>query len=256
MSQAPGLEFDARQSGTVSDDGLHAVSPISRVFNQKTQYMDSANIPPQGQPQQKRIFGFRRAVFWFSIVTALALALAIVAAAVGGSLAVKRADQLQQAQAKLASCAPQPETNTTLPNPSPVSPTRSVNPSTFTAYVPQASGTLSANSDNSSCIPVPFSNCGLLGPTWTAVSYYNVQFNISCNTTFHGGDLIFLQVYQFEDCINACASYNQLILAHPGSNCSAVSFSADSSENCALKDSTANVPSDNNQVDSAILIPS
>jgi hypothetical protein len=103
MSQIPGLEFDARQSGIVSDDGLHAVSPMSRGLDEKkTQYMDSANIFPQGQPQERRIFGFRRAVFWLSIATALALALAIVAAAVGGSLAVKRAhnlDQLQQAQA-------------------------------------------------------------------------------------------------------------------------------------------------------------
>ena len=103
MAQYAGLEFDARRSGVVSDDGLHEVSPLSKGFDEKkSPYMDSTNALPQDRPQEKRICGFRRATFWLSITTALALALAIVAAAVGGYLAVKRGhslDQLQQAEA-------------------------------------------------------------------------------------------------------------------------------------------------------------
>lgn len=91
MAQYAGLEFDARRSGVVSDDGLHEVSPLSKGFDEKkSPYMDSTNALPQDRPQEKRICGFRRATFWLSITTALALALAIVAAAVGGYLAVKR----------------------------------------------------------------------------------------------------------------------------------------------------------------------
>ena len=49
-------------------------------------------------PQERKIFGFRKATFWLSIATAIALAFAIVAAAVGGSLAAKRSHELNQLQ--------------------------------------------------------------------------------------------------------------------------------------------------------------
>ena len=160
---------------------------------------------------------------------------------------------------KLASCVPQPENNTTLPNPTSSSQTCSANPAgTMTTSGPQASGTLIGSSD---CTAIPTSDCPLLASPWTAVLVNNVQFNISCGIVFHGGDLLTFQVYQFEDCINACAGYNTFDNAHKDSNCSAVSYApyytgAGELGNCALKDATANVPTNDTLIDSAVLLPS
>ena len=52
--------------------------------------------------QERKIFGFRKATFWLSIATAIALAFAIVAAAVGGCLAAKRSHELNQLQQQRA----------------------------------------------------------------------------------------------------------------------------------------------------------
>ncbi len=62
--------------------------------------------------------------------------------------------------------------------------------------------------------------------------------------------------YQFEDCINACATYNTFITAHPNSNCSKVTYGETGEPaNCFLKDATAQESSEPG-ADSAVLLQS
>ena len=126
---------------------------------------------------------------------------------------------------------------------------------TITSSSPQATGSIVPESNNS-CACTPASDCASLDPTWTSL-INNIQFDILCDTHYTGGDIAYFMAYQFEDCINACAQYNTLITAHPGSNCSAVSYGASVAEpeNCALKDATAHESSEAG-IDSAVLLQS
>ena len=59
---------------------------------------------------------------------------------------------------------------------------------------------------NSTC--APSTDCSSLSSPYTAIN--NALFNIQCQTDYilpHTG-LLSIYVYQFEDCINACATYN------------------------------------------------
>ncbi len=144
---------------------------------------------------------------------------------------------------KLADCSP--ELNSTSPQTSSAPHTSSASTQacasgTITTSSPQATGSLSPESNNS-CACAPASDCASLDPTWTSALVNNLQFNVSCNTHYSGGDIASFMAYQFEDCINACALYNTYITAHPNSECSAVTYvgSNEDPPNCYLKDATA-----------------
>ena len=103
-AQGAGLEVDTLRSpvsphdGLLSfasdytEDGLHSVANDEK----KHPHWTPPNDLTVHEPMEKRIFGFRKATFWLSVATAIALAFAIGAAAAGGTLAAKRSHELNQ----------------------------------------------------------------------------------------------------------------------------------------------------------------
>lgn len=285
-AQGAGLEVDTLRSPVSPQDGLLSIASdytedgLHSVVNddKRQPHWTPPNDLTAHEPREKEIFGFRKATFWLSVATAIALAFAIVAAAVGGSLAVRRShelDQLQQARvyalnslthanngviadyilfSKLADCSPGLNSTSAQNSSSSI---QTCATGTITTSSPQATGSIVPQSNNNSCACTPMSDCASLDPTWASVLVNNVQFNISCDTHYAGGDIASFMAYQFEDCINACALYNTYITAHPDSSCSKVSYAAGQSapDNCALKDATAQESSEQG-VDSAVLLQS
>ena len=103
--QDAGLEVDTVRSPVSPRDGLLSsasdytdgrLHSVATDDNKQPYWMTPDGVAHG--PQERRIFGFRKATFWLSIATAIALAFAIVAAAVGGSLAAKRSHELKQLQ--------------------------------------------------------------------------------------------------------------------------------------------------------------
>lgn len=105
-AQGDGLEVDTLRSPVSPHDGLLSIASDytedglhSIINNDKTQpHWTPPDDLTTHDPQEKKIFGFRKATFWLSTATAITLAFAIVAAAVGGSLAAKRSHELNQLQ--------------------------------------------------------------------------------------------------------------------------------------------------------------
>ena len=99
---------------------------------------------------------------------------------------------------------------------------------TYTAAIPGSftnSPSIPSNSVsilNTTC--PPSTNCSALASPYTA--FTNVQFNIQCETDYYSPVSLLLAVYvfQFEDCINACATYNEAI-NHANSTCYSASYS-------------------------------
>ena len=154
-----------------------------------------------------------------------------------------------------------PELNSTSLSASSAPPTSSASTQacsagTIITSLPQATGSPNSESNNS-CACTPASDCASLGSTWASELVSNIQFNISCNTHYSGGDIAGFMAYQFEDCMNACATYNTYITAHSSSNCTAVTYGAtiEPPANCFLKDSTATESSEEG-ADSAVLLQS
>ena len=103
--QNAGLEVDTVRSPVSPRDGLLSNASDYTDGQLHSIVTDDKKQPywmtPDGvirEPQEKKIFGFRKATFWLSIATAIALAFAIIAAAVGGSLAAKKSHELNQLQ--------------------------------------------------------------------------------------------------------------------------------------------------------------
>ena len=71
----------------------------------------------------------------------------------------------------------------------------------------------------------PSTDCSALSSPYTA--FTNAQFDIQCKTEYPTPSKLLLAVYvfQFEDCINACASYNEGI-NHANSTCYCASYDA------------------------------
>ena len=105
-AQEADLEVDTLRSPVSARDGLlssasdYTESGLHSVINddKKQPHWTTQNDLTTDETQEKKIFGFRKATFWLSIATAIALAFAIVAAAVGGSLAARRSHELSQLQ--------------------------------------------------------------------------------------------------------------------------------------------------------------
>ena len=103
-AQGAGLEVDTLRSPVSPQDGLLSIASdytedgLHSVINEdkKQPHWTPLNDLTAHEPQERRILGFRKATFWLSVATAIALALAMVAAAVGGSLAAKRSHELDQ----------------------------------------------------------------------------------------------------------------------------------------------------------------
>lgn len=84
---------------------------------------------------------------------------------------------------------------------------------TYTAAIPGSftdSPSIPSNSVailHSTC--PPSSNCSALSSPYTAFTH--AQFDIQCGTDYYSPSRLLLAVYvfQFVDCINACASYNK-----------------------------------------------
>ena len=95
---------------------------------------------------------------------------------------------------------------------------------------------------------IPTSDCASLASPYTppksilSLPTSNDSFNIHCDTDYIDAsvDFMTLLAFTFEDCIVACASYNQRNpTLHPNSTCYGVSFDVDVRENegpnCFLK---------------------
>ena len=124
-----------------------------------------------------------------------------------------------------------------------------------------ATGQNSTSSTNSTCTAA--TDCSTLSSTYTAFS--DTQFEIHCNTdyTSTAKNLLAVYVIQFEDCINACASYN-MGSDHPNSSCLIVSYNLGiprgtvlhQDGNCFLK-GRAGIPAVTNEnTSSAVLVTS
>lgn len=75
---------------------------------------------------------------------------------------------------------------------------------------------------NTSC--PPSTDCSALSSPYTAIT--KAKFNVQCQTDYHPPHTLLFAVYvfQFEDCINACASYNKGINSG-NSTCYSASYS-------------------------------
>ena len=84
-----------------------------------------------------------------------------------------------------------------------------------------------------------------------------MQFSLQCGVSLSGGDMMVIFVYRFEDCLNACSSYNILgPKLQLSSNCTSVSFWAKfgGEGNCWLKGALGMDEMFNFDVDSAKVV--
>ena len=134
---------------------------------------------------------------------------------------------------------------------------RSTDSSTSTA------NTTCRNTDYGSFIPT--SDCTSLASPYTPptsildISTSNDSFNIHCDTDYIDAsvDLMSFRAFTFEDCIVACASYNQRVpTLHPNSTCYGVSFDVSNPKpNCFLKGAQNLAPTSRpGTISSALLI--
>ena len=79
----------------------------------------------------------------------------------------------------------------------------------------------------------PSTNCSALSSPYTA--FTNAQFSIQCKIDYDLPDTLLFAVYvlQFEDCINACASYNEGF-NHANSTCYSASYTIGVSRAAAI----------------------
>ena len=121
------------------------------------------------------------------------------------------------------------------------------------------------NTDSASFIPT--SDCTSLASPYTpptsilGLSTSNDSFNIHCDTDYMhvSVDFMSLLAFTFEDCIVACASYNQRVpTLHPNSTCYGVSFDVGVGENqgpnCFLKGAQNLTPTSRPGISSSALL--
>ncbi|MCJ1279695.1 hypothetical protein MMC21_007519 [Puttea exsequens] len=228
-SEENGLEVDARQNGLhqgLYDDNSPPEAYHSPASNEGKHTQDS-QAPRTAQELETRVFGLRRVTFLLSVALAFSVIMAIIAAAVGGSLAAKRLHELHR------TCKIEPNPG---PGPDNLNASGNANPS------PCSPSQTSAN-----ITATPSSNCSNISNPYTTL---NSSFNLYCGSDFAFNDLMSIFVYTFEDCMNACVSYNLNNVyekTHLHSECGGVSFSPVQTRdpevnflngNCWLKNST------------------
>lgn len=121
------------------------------------------------------------------------------------------------------------------------------------------------NSNSASFIPT--SDCSSLASPYTPpttildASTSKNSFNIHCDTDYihASADFMSFLAFTFEDCIAACASYNQRVPSlHPNSTCYGVSFDIGGGENhgpsCFLKGKQNLAPTSRPGISSSALL--
>lgn len=203
-AQSTGLEVDSRSEGLQYAPEENNYPEAYRTQDASSENQAGGYDAPKKTPpaHERRMFGLRTATFWLSIALALSILFAVLAAAIGGLLAAKRLHELNQA------CKVDPST-TNIPVPADQN-------STTCASLPSSTSTATAT---------PSSNCTVLTVPYTTL---NSSFELYCGDNFAYNDLMSVFIYTFEDCMNACVSYNRNGAdegTHNGSSCAGVSYS-------------------------------
>ena len=222
------LELDQR-SDLPSPSDLPGPSPINEDEEKYPYYLPDGLQVSYAEETSSwhngRVYGLRPTTFILSIALASMTILAIVSAAVGGSLAAKAHKYgLPNEDSEAACKADQPHSISTVAGSSPSS-------------IPQRSNT-SCPTTNAT-VPSPTNECANLSPTYKSALSNATLFNVSCNTSFHDYNILGLFAYRFEDCMEACASFNYF--QNSNTTCYGVTFNVNRPQeggkgNCFLKD--------------------
>ena len=229
-------------------------SPISDALaNEKDKYTYEHHLPDGLQvsndqkpsyPHVRRNRKLRPTTLILSVALALVTVLAIVAAAVGGSLAAKNANRYRTL---LQDFHHEPKADEASRNP--------------TAAHPSAAS-IAPDPNNSSPIgnttaSSPTDDCTKLPSTYISSIDNQTSFHVSCNTSYRNHNILGVFVYSFEDCIEACASFNHF----QSSNTTCLGLTFDlrrprqgGKGNCYLKDFHGMNPTALNGVSSAELL--
>ena len=175
--------------------------------------------------QARRVCWLRPTTFILSVAIASVTVLAIVAAAVGGSLAAKELHAYQTLIEDLERLRKLIILNSTGTVGHPSS---SSNPQNFNNACPVANLTTSSPTDD----------CTKLFPTYVS-SLSKVGSTTLRNTAFHNYNILGVFAYRFEDCMEACASFNHFQSSN--TTCYGVTFDMRRPQqggkgNCFLKD--------------------
>ncbi|KAL8752726.1 MAG: hypothetical protein Q9199_005542 [Rusavskia elegans] len=156
------------------------------VINGTAYQLLSSEAAPTTSPAQ---YSSRRLSIVPALLAALAIVtiLAIVAAAVVGSTAIQRQNDIDSLRQQL-------EDST----------------DALKRYMKD-----SANSSNITSLPAklsdikPASNCSEIGDKKTYVSaFQKMPFTVHCDTDYPGSDILGIWMFNFADCMEACASWN------------------------------------------------
>ena len=154
------------------------------------------DLPFQPTQQDTKRYPLRPVTLVLSILLALITVLAIVAASVGGSLAAKRSNQYVLV----------------LDNRDNFKLKRDRNVDVADSDLPQSSNfscpptNCSSPASNNSILQ-PSSDCEKLGSRYVS-THTQAQFKPLCGINLFGSDMLGIYVYFFEDCLEACASFN------------------------------------------------
>ncbi|KAL8998624.1 MAG: hypothetical protein Q9169_002375 [Polycauliona sp. 2 TL-2023] len=188
----------------VDQPGKEPVTYLDDRYEGKEAIYGPAYQPVGTQPPRftsaDHAFSKRRSPLILALLAALAIMtiLAIVAAAVGGSTAIKRQSSIDRLRQQLdASNDALASSNNNHTSPSTSQPTML--------------------SDIK-----PTSNCSEIGDKETYVTVEKeMPFTVHCGTDYTGGDTLAVWMYTFADCMAACASWNAYEHSPP---CYAVSY--------------------------------
>ncbi|KAI0847511.1 hypothetical protein F5Y00DRAFT_241012 [Daldinia vernicosa] len=208
--------------------------PSSYTYDYQTGY--GPTLPSEHGRAPQRILGCSVLVFILSIIIAL-LSTAVIGLAAGTGVEASRAND---AEARLAAL--------------------SASPATVTVTAPGPTATDSSAIDKGCST----NSAGVTGTTYESQFFNNPTFKIYCNSDAPNNPLSSLFVGNFDDCIDACASYSFYIPSDFASNstsgnatCAGVSFipawtnrtvafDGDAPGNCYLKPGPQNQTALNN----------
>lgn len=247
---ANGMIYNGRPEEKIQNEGQPTAAPDTH-----TQTGSQESVQKNGEVCRLK----RRTVYLFVALTG-ALIAAIVAAVVGGVIAARRQSTIAEYVSPYLPNSPSTcmlNKNNSLRNQleqAPTSPPTLGTPTSSNSTCP--SGATSTpefrdspfNSATVTTLPSalrPVSSCRRLaaGSVIYTVPYSTLFFEVHCNGAFtsyqYGPDIMGIYLYTFEDCINACAKYNDLPRWHLNSTCYAVTYYSEPEEgaNCWLKGS-------------------
>ena len=242
--------FDAKMSGLEVATPLD--SPISDALaKEEDKYpyhlpdgLQVSYDQESSYPHLWRTCRLRPTTLILSVALALVTVLAIVAAAVGGSLAAKNANVYRTLIQKLknGSESDQPSRDPTAAHPSTSSMAQNYNNSC-------PIGSTTTYSPTDACTKLP--------STYISSLSNKTLFHVSCNTSYHDHNILGVFVYSLEDCIEACASFNHFQSSN--TTCLGLTFDLRRPQqggkgNCFLKDFRGMDPTAMNGVSSAEML--